>query len=51
MHPSHSLVTIRAAKHLTPPLLYSDNLLGMYHYSLHYLEYRGFHVFKEELER
>ncbi|CAD6500472.1 BgTH12-07648 [Blumeria graminis f. sp. triticale] len=31
MHPSHSLVTIRAAKHLTPPLPYSDNLLFMYH--------------------
>ncbi|CAD6506389.1 BgTH12-07315 [Blumeria graminis f. sp. triticale] len=51
MHPSHSLVTIRAAKHLTPPLLYFDSLLVMYHRSLHYLEYRGFHVFKEELER
>ncbi|CAD6498851.1 BgTH12-07358 [Blumeria graminis f. sp. triticale] len=31
MHPSHSLVTIRAAKHLTPLLLYSDSLLVMYH--------------------
>ncbi|CAD6504247.1 BgTH12-05980 [Blumeria graminis f. sp. triticale] len=31
MHPSQSLVTIRAAKHPTPPLLYSDSLLVMYH--------------------
>ncbi|CAD6504488.1 BgTH12-06217 [Blumeria graminis f. sp. triticale] len=31
MHPSHSLVTIRAAKYLTPLLLYSDSLLVMYH--------------------
>ncbi|CAD6502248.1 BgTH12-02487 [Blumeria graminis f. sp. triticale] len=31
MRPSHSLATIRAAKHLTPPLLYSDSLLFMYH--------------------
>ncbi|CAD6506069.1 BgTH12-07001 [Blumeria graminis f. sp. triticale] len=50
MHPWHFLVTIRAAKHLTPPLLYSESLLAMYHGSLHYLEYRGIHVF-EELER
>ncbi|CAD6503932.1 BgTH12-05675 [Blumeria graminis f. sp. triticale] len=27
MHPSHSLVAIRAAKHLTPHLLYPDSLL------------------------
>ncbi|CAD6502396.1 BgTH12-04988 [Blumeria graminis f. sp. triticale] len=31
MHPSHSLFTIRAAKHLTPPLLCSDCLLVMHH--------------------
>ncbi|CAD6499074.1 BgTH12-04726 [Blumeria graminis f. sp. triticale] len=31
MHPSHSLVTTRAAMHLTPPLLYSDSLLVMYY--------------------
>ncbi|CAD6506497.1 BgTH12-07724 [Blumeria graminis f. sp. triticale] len=31
MHPSHSLVTIRAAKHLTPPLLGSDSLFVMFH--------------------
>ncbi|CAD6500411.1 BgTH12-07588 [Blumeria graminis f. sp. triticale] len=31
MHPSQSLVTIRAAKHLTSSLLYSDSLLVMYH--------------------
>ncbi|CAD6500703.1 BgTH12-06414 [Blumeria graminis f. sp. triticale] len=31
MHPLHSLVIIRAAKHRTPPLLYSDSLLVMYH--------------------
>ncbi|CAD6499018.1 BgTH12-04672 [Blumeria graminis f. sp. triticale] len=50
MHPLHSLVTTRAAKHLTSPLPYSDSLLVMYHGSLHYLEYRRFHVLKEELE-
>ncbi|CAD6503854.1 BgTH12-05598 [Blumeria graminis f. sp. triticale] len=27
MHASHSLVTIRAAKRPTPPLLYADSLL------------------------
>ncbi|CAD6502027.1 BgTH12-02270, partial [Blumeria graminis f. sp. triticale] len=26
-HPSHSLVTTRAAKHPTAPLLYSDSIL------------------------
>ncbi|CAD6504015.1 BgTH12-05753 [Blumeria graminis f. sp. triticale] len=31
MHLSHSLLTTRAAKHLTPLLLYSDSLLVMYH--------------------
>ncbi|CAD6506608.1 BgTH12-07834 [Blumeria graminis f. sp. triticale] len=31
MHPSYSWVTIRAAKHHTPPLLYSDSLLVIYH--------------------